>query len=84
MPITVGLLYREYERLLRAGSLQLEGYGCPRPGVPGGRRADEADRIDGFAWPCPSGVCRQGRMESQPPLADHHPWPTEPPEPAPC
>jgi hypothetical protein len=31
VPITIGLLYREYERLLRAGELQLsEDVGCPK------------------------------------------------------
>ena len=29
MPIAIGLLYREYERLLRAGVLVLEETGCP-------------------------------------------------------
>lgn len=30
MPITVGSLYREYARLLRAGLLRLDNVGCPR------------------------------------------------------
>lgn len=30
MPITVGHLYREYERLLMAGLLRLDDVGCPR------------------------------------------------------
>jgi hypothetical protein len=30
MPITVGLLYREYERLLSAGVLSVGDIGCPR------------------------------------------------------
>lgn len=30
LPITIGKLYREYERLLSAGALRLEGIGCPR------------------------------------------------------
>ena len=29
VPITIGLFYREYERLLRAGALRLENVGCP-------------------------------------------------------
>jgi hypothetical protein len=30
MPITIGILYREYERLLSAGTLELRDVGCPR------------------------------------------------------
>lgn len=30
LPITIEKLYREYERLLRAGALHLEGVVCPR------------------------------------------------------
>ncbi len=30
LPITISLLYREYERLLSRGELDLEGVGCPR------------------------------------------------------
>ena len=30
VPITIGLLYREYERLLSLGKLRLEEVGCPR------------------------------------------------------
>jgi len=30
MPITIGVLYREYERMLRAGTLRLSDVGCPR------------------------------------------------------
>lgn len=30
MPITVGWLYREYERMLSAGLLRLGNIGCPR------------------------------------------------------
>jgi hypothetical protein len=30
MPITVGWLYREYERLLSGGQLRLGAVGCPR------------------------------------------------------
>jgi len=30
VPITIDLLYREYERLLSRGELRLEGVGCPR------------------------------------------------------
>ena len=34
MPITIDPQYREYERLLREGRLNLEGVPCPRLGVP--------------------------------------------------
>ncbi len=30
VPITIGKLYREYQRLLKAGELRLEDVGCPR------------------------------------------------------
>lgn len=30
MPITIPVLYRKYERLLRAGLLRLDDVGCPR------------------------------------------------------
>lgn len=33
MPITIDPQYREYERLLREGRLNLEDVACPRPGV---------------------------------------------------
>ena len=30
MPVTVPIFYRDYDRLLSAGGVQLKGIGCPR------------------------------------------------------
>ena len=53
MPVTISLLYREYERLLSRGELRLDDIGCSKRRVSRRGRADGAD--------APPGAARAGR-----------------------